>query len=61
MLIPTNDAFVGLNTELPHDFATKEVYANVYDAGSEWNDELCASIPGPAYSECGDPETRDAQ
>jgi len=55
MLIPTNDAFVGLNTELPHDFATKEVYANVYDAGSEWNDELCASIPGPAYSECGGP------
>ena len=29
MLIPTNDAFVGLNTELPHDFAIKEVYANV--------------------------------
>ena len=53
MLIPTNDAFVGLNTELPHDFAIKEVYANVYDAGSERNDELCGSIPGPPYLECG--------
>ena len=53
MLIPTNDAFVGLNTELPQGSEIKEVYANAYDAGSERNDELCASIPGPSYTECG--------
>jgi hypothetical protein len=53
MLIPTNDAFVGLNTTLPADGETKVVYAYAYDAGSEVNDELCASIPGPDYPECG--------
>lgn len=26
-----------------------------YDVGSERNDELCASIPGPFFSECGGP------
>ena len=50
MLIPTNDAFVGLNTELPQGSEIKEVYANAYDAGSERNDELCASISGPSYT-----------
>ena len=53
MLIPTNDAFVGLNTTLPADGETKVVYAYAYDAGTEVNDELCASIPGPDYPECG--------
>ena len=53
MLIPTNDAFVGLNTTLPADGETMVVYAYAYDAGSEVNDELCASIPGPDYPECG--------
>ena len=26
-----------------------------YDAGSEVNDELCLSIPGPFFVECGGP------
>lgn len=55
MLIPTNDAFVGLNTALPIGQETTEVYAYAYDAGTEVNDELCASIPGPSYDECGGP------
>ena len=55
MLIPTNDTFVGVNTWLPADGETKVVYAYGYDAGTEMNDERCASIPGPSYPECGGP------
>ena len=55
MLIPTNDAFVGLETTLPDAGETKVVYAYAYDAGTEQNDELCSSIPGPSFSECGGP------
>ncbi len=55
MLIPTNDAFVGLNTALPIGQETTEVYAYAYDAGTEVNDELCGSIPGPFFDECGGP------
>ncbi len=55
MLIPTNDAFVALNgVALPwHGSVT--FFARAYDAGSEANDELCASIPGPFFAECGGP------
>ncbi len=54
MLIPTNDAFVSLNgVALPTSAAT--VTAIAYDAGTEVNDELCASIPGPSFVECGGP------
>jgi hypothetical protein len=46
MLIPTNDTFVALNSvPLPRFSATYA--ANAYDAGSELNDELCTTIPGP--------------
>ena len=46
MLATTNDSFVALNSvRLPKKSAT--FYANVYDAGSEVNNELCAFIPGP--------------
>ena len=54
MLIPTNDAFVALNgVALPRDQHTLTLTAPAYDAGSERNDELCASIPGPFFPECG--------
>jgi Spondin_N len=54
MLIPTNDAFVALNTvALPAWGGTATYVARAYDAGSEVNDELCSSIPGPFFSECG--------
>ena len=55
MLIPTNDAFVGLETTLPESGEKKVVYAYAYDAGTEQNDELCSSIPGPSFGECGGP------
>ncbi len=51
MLIPTNDGFVALRSvRLPATPDTRTVAAVAYDAGSEPNDELCASIPGP---DCG--------
>jgi hypothetical protein len=55
MLIPTNDAFVSLNAvQLPYPGWPAQTYTAVaYDAGSEVNDELCSSIPGPFFAECG--------
>lgn len=55
MLIPTNDAFVSLNAvQLPYPGWPAQSYiAIAYDAGSEVNDELCTSIPGPFFAECG--------
>jgi hypothetical protein len=58
MLIPTNDSFVAVDgAELPFLGFRHEVtlYAPAYDAGTESNDELCASIPGPFFAECGGP------
>jgi hypothetical protein len=55
MLIPTNDAFVGLDSVmLPGRGSAVTLYAWAFDAGTEQNDELCSSIPGP-HSEC-DPD-----
>jgi hypothetical protein len=56
MLIPTNDGFFAVNgVELPRGPDVLVVDAPAYDAGSERNDELCASIPGPFFTECGGP------
>jgi Spondin_N len=56
MLFPTNDAFFALNgVEGPYGNKELTFYSPAYDAGSERNDELCASIPGPFFSECGGP------
>jgi Spondin_N len=57
MLIPTNDAFFALNgvrgpTE---NLQTRAFDSVAYDAGSERNDERCATIPGPFFDECGGP------
>jgi hypothetical protein len=52
MLIPTNDSFVALDSvALPVGEASYFVPA--YDAGSEFNDELCANIPGPVCGGAG--------
>lgn len=49
MLIPTNDSFVGLNAfRLPN--RSNSTMAPAFDSGTEENDELCSSIPGPV---CG--------
>jgi len=57
MLIPINDAFVALNSiSLPYPGgSTTNFTAVAYDAGTEVNDELCSSIPGPGFAECGGP------
>ena len=56
MLIPTNDGFFALNgVEGPTGNQTLTLYSPAYDAGSERNDQLCASIPGPSFHECGGP------
>lgn len=56
MLIPTNDAFFGVTgVPLPAANEVTTLDAAVYDAGTERNDERCASIPGPVFAECGGP------
>jgi hypothetical protein len=54
MLVTTNDAFFaahGVRVPVPYSFLggnRVETYLSpAYDAGSEFNSELCASIPGP--------------
>ena len=56
MLIPTNDAFFAVNdAEGPNGPHAITVFSPAYDAGTERNDETCASIPGPNFVECGGP------
>jgi hypothetical protein len=55
MLIPTNDGFVAINGVGPVGRKGQSSWAPGYDSGTEINDELCASIPGPDYDECGGP------
>jgi len=58
MLIPTNDAFLGLSgLTLPTGFEPVVADVLAYDSGTEINDERCASIPGPNFTECGGPGT----
>lgn len=54
MLIPTNDTFFSvMDVMVPRGRQEVMLFAPAYEAGSERNDELCASIPGPSFSECG--------
>ncbi len=56
MLIPTNDGFFAVNdAEGPNGQEPITVFSPAYDAGTERNDETCASIPGPFFIECGGP------
>lgn len=51
MMIPTNDSFIALNNvRAPTKGRSMTLWSPAYDAGSEPNDEACASIPGPV---CG--------
>jgi hypothetical protein len=50
MLVNTNDGFTGLDA-VPLTGGRMEYWAEAYDAGTELNDQLLASIPGPC---CGD-------
>lgn len=61
MLIPTNDGFVSIDdAPLPRGKQPLTLYALAYDAGTERNDELCESIPGPFFDECNGPGTGGA-
>lgn len=64
MLANTNDAFAAIGAwRLPMNLPLlgylgfglekQQVYGPAYDAGAEVNDELCASIPGPACGTSG--------
>ncbi|SRR6266496_6323298 len=56
MLIPTNDGFFAVNAvEGPEGEDELVLLSVAYDAGSERDDELCSSIPGPFFAECGGP------
>lgn len=55
MLIPTNDAFFALNGVKGLSGKAQTFLSPAYDAGSEVNDELCSSIPGPFHVECAGP------
>jgi hypothetical protein len=50
MMVNTNDAFFAIDSKfLPFArYSSRTYYALGYDAGSEENNEECASIPGPA-------------
>ena len=52
MLIPTNDTFVALNSAYLSRWDQSHAVP-AYDAGSEYNDELCANIPGPVCGGAG--------
>ena len=55
MLIPTNDAFFAVNgVSGPNGRQELVLFSPAYDAGSEVNDESCATIPGPVCNGAGD-------
>ena len=48
MLLPTNDGFVALNgPRVRSRSGHRTFHLRSYDAGTEANDEVCTSIPGP--------------
>jgi hypothetical protein len=50
MMIPTNDSFIAMNrVKLPASGSVMQLVP-AYDAGTEYNDQNCANIPGP---QCG--------
>jgi len=55
MVLPTNDAFVGLDSQhIPTQAGTYTYYLNAYDAGTEGNDETMNPTPGSCtYTETG--------
>eukprot|EP00752_Nemacystus_decipiens_P012941 g11454.t1 len=48
MLIHTNDAFVGIDSEDLNVYGSSKAFPPAFDAGTETNNELCSHIPGPA-------------
>ncbi|WP_170915104.1 spondin domain-containing protein [Enterovibrio nigricans] len=54
MLLPSNDAFVGVDSwKIPKKRGKYVIKANGYDAGTEANDELTGSVPTPPFINFG--------
>jgi hypothetical protein len=53
MLVNTNDGFSGVDALKLPSHGSIELSLSAYDAGSEANDELAASIPGPCCGSVG--------
>jgi len=50
MLVPSNDAMFAINgVRGPKGKDLLNLHSPAYDAGTEDNDELCVSIPGPPF------------
>ena len=47
MLLPTNDTFVALDGKKLPRHGSVSYLVPAYDAGTEYNDQDCANIPGP--------------
>jgi hypothetical protein len=61
MLVPTNDAFFALNgVQGPRQHRSKTYMSSAYDAGTEFNDEMCVSIPGPPFICTGEGYNRES-
>lgn len=56
MLVTTNDAFFGLDNLRIEGSMNQRIGVRAWDAGTEYNNELCGFIPGPP---CGNPFVRD--
>lgn len=57
MLVTTNDGFFGLdNLLVARNGMDQRISVPAWDAGTEFNNELCGFIPGPP---CGSPLVRD--
>ncbi|MDH3761562.1 MAG: spondin domain-containing protein [Gammaproteobacteria bacterium] len=53
MMLPTNDGFIALDSVRAPRHGSATYFSPGYDAGTEANDELCASIPGPTCDGTG--------
>ena len=53
MVLPTNDAFLGLSQHIPSEAGTYTYYVNAYDAGTEGNDEVLMTAGACAYTDSG--------
>ncbi len=61
MLVTTNDAFTALNGVRAPSRGYNVHMTSAYDAGSETNNEACATIPGPPCGNGGIPDTSAAE
>jgi len=53
MVLPTNDAFLGLSQHIPSEAGTYTYYVNAYDAGTEGNDEVLMTAGACTYTDTG--------